>query len=178
MVKSYSISPACLQGIINGLRLIDTRVQLLTKMEENKYQNTLDCLQSAFSLKIRLVLISASAFANYNIMLQQGIRTRPEKTYFFFSGRLTPSFKAARGSPLVCLGFSYSNFAKKNRRLLASKNKKNSVVSLFGYFNIISKGSFNSMFVCCCNLSTLPASSSFCYLRAEMAKRYVKKKYI
>ena len=30
----------------------------------------LDCLQSAFSLKIRLVLISASAIANHDVMLQ------------------------------------------------------------------------------------------------------------
>ena len=40
---------------------------------------------------------------------------------FFFLG-LTPSFIAARGfaaSLLACLGFSCSNFAKKNKRLLA-----------------------------------------------------------
>ena len=30
----------------------------------------LDCLQSAFSLKRRLVLISARAIANHNVMLQ------------------------------------------------------------------------------------------------------------
>ena len=33
----------------------------------------IDCLQSAFSLKIRLVLISASAIANEDITLQWGI---------------------------------------------------------------------------------------------------------
>ena len=44
--------------------------------------DTVDCLQSAFSLKIRLVLILSSA-------------------------------------PLACLGFACSNFAKKNKRLLA-----------------------------------------------------------
>ena len=33
----------------------------------------IDCLQSAFSLKIRLVLISASAIANDDITLQWGI---------------------------------------------------------------------------------------------------------
>ena len=33
-------------------------------------QRFLDCLQSAFSLKIRLVLVSASAIANYDVMLQ------------------------------------------------------------------------------------------------------------
>ena len=31
---------------------------------------TLDCLQSAFSLKICLVLISASAIANHDVMLR------------------------------------------------------------------------------------------------------------
>ena len=40
----------------------------------------LDCLQSSFSLKIRLVLISDSAIANHDVMLQWGIRTRREKT--------------------------------------------------------------------------------------------------
>ena len=29
-----------------------------------------DCLQSAFSLKIRLILISVSAIANHDVMLQ------------------------------------------------------------------------------------------------------------
>ena len=52
-----------------------------------------DCLQSAFSLKIRPVLISSSAIANHD--------TR----------------QAA--SPLACLGLACSNFAKKNKRLLA-----------------------------------------------------------
>ena len=33
-------------------------------------QRFLDCLQSAFSLKIRLVIVSASAIANYDVMLQ------------------------------------------------------------------------------------------------------------
>ena len=33
-------------------------------------RDMLDCLQSAFPLKIRLVLISASAIANHDFMLQ------------------------------------------------------------------------------------------------------------
>ena len=36
----------------------------------------MDCLQSTFPLKIRLVLISAGAIANNDVMLQQGIGTR------------------------------------------------------------------------------------------------------
>ena len=45
----------------------------------------IDCLQSAFSLKIRLVLISSSAIANHDAI---------------YNG---------------CLGFAGSNFAKKNK---------------------------------------------------------------
>ena len=48
----------------------------------------LDCLQSAFSLKIRLVLISYSAIANYDVIITE---TRRQKTDFFLL-RLTPSF--------------------------------------------------------------------------------------
>ena len=60
------------------------------------------CFESAFSLKIRLVLISARATANNDVMLQKGIRT--------LLG-LTPWFIVAR-----VLGFLGSNFAKKNKR--------------------------------------------------------------
>ena len=58
----------------------------------------LDCLQSAFSLKIPLVPISASALANYDVTLR------------------------SRLLRLACLGFACSNFAKKNKRLLAFYN--------------------------------------------------------
>ena len=54
----------------------------------------LDCLQSAFSLKIRLVLISASAIANHDVTIRDWDETRKEG--FFFLLRLTPSFIAAR----------------------------------------------------------------------------------
>ena len=73
----------------------------------------IDCLQSVLSLKIRLVLISSSAIANHDVII--AIETRREKTHFLLG--LTPSFLAA--SPLACLGFACSNFAKKNKRLLA-----------------------------------------------------------
>ena len=70
----------------------------------------IDSLQSAFSLKIRLVLISSSAIAKHDVVI-----TRDWDE--------TPSFLAARGSrlnsPLACLGFACSTFAKKNKRLLS-----------------------------------------------------------
>ena len=52
----------------------------------------IDCLQSAFSLKIRLVLILSSAIANHDV---------------FYNG---------------CLGFAGSNFAKKNKSPAPSWN--------------------------------------------------------
>ena len=72
----------------------------------------LDCLQSAFSLKIRLVLISSSATANHDVTIT--IRV----SYFVFSG-LRPRYSRVAALPLVCLGFACSNFAKKSKRLLA-----------------------------------------------------------
>ena len=39
--------------------------------------------------------------------------------------------------------------------------------SLFSYFTILS---VYHLYIDCCNLSSPPASSSFCYLQAEMAK--------
>ena len=78
-------------------------------------QIVLDCLQSTFSLKIRLVLISSSAIANYDVIITE---TRRQKTDFFFSG-LRPRFSRLPTSPLMCLGFVCSNFTKKNKRLLA-----------------------------------------------------------
>ena len=51
-------------------------------------KQSIDYLQSAFSLKTRLVLISANAIANHDVLLQKGIGSRREKTnvsYFFFS---------------------------------------------------------------------------------------------
>ena len=58
----------------------------------------LDCLQSFFSLKIPLVPISASAIANHDVTLRSHLLR------------------------LTCLGFARSNFAKKNKRLLAFYN--------------------------------------------------------
>ena len=55
----------------------------------------LDCLKSAFSLKIRLVLISDSAIANHDVTIRDWDETRKDGSYFFLLG-LTPSFIAAR----------------------------------------------------------------------------------
>ena len=70
----------------------------------NKWTETaglqLDCLKSAFSLKIRLVLISSSAIANHDVIIT--IRD----SYFFFSG-LRPRFSrlADGGFPARVLRF-------------------------------------------------------------------------
>ena len=57
-----------------------------------------DCLQSAFSLKIRLVLISSSAIANHDVIItiRDLDQTRKDGLLFFLLG-LTPSFLAAPG---------------------------------------------------------------------------------
>ena len=73
--------------------------------------NLLDCLQSAFSLKIRVVLISSSAIANRDVVIT--IRDLDEALYALISRGLRLN------SPFACLGFAYSNFARKNARLLA-----------------------------------------------------------
>ena len=67
----------------------------------------IEVLQSAFSLKICLVLISSSATANHDVIITKGMRP-----YEKFLLGLTPSFLAAL--PLACLGFAFSNFAKKS----------------------------------------------------------------
>ena len=67
----------------------------------------IEVLQSTFSLKICLVLISSSAIANHDVIITKGMRP-----YEKFLLRLTPSFLAAL--PLACLGFACSNFAKKS----------------------------------------------------------------
>ena len=67
----------------------------------------IDCLQSAFSLKIRLVLISAR-LQTTTLRYNEGLVS----SLLFFLLGLTPSFIAA-------WVFWCSNFAKKNKRLLA-----------------------------------------------------------
>ena len=67
----------------------------------------LDCLQSAFSLKICLVLTSSSAIANNDVII-----TIRDYALVSRGSRLA-------ALPLPCLGFACSNFAKKNKRLLA-----------------------------------------------------------
>ena len=66
--------------------------------------DTVDCLQSAFSLKIRLVLILS-------------------------------------GAPLACLGFACSNFAKKNKRLLAVYTYRD-LVDYSGFYKTESNNCF------------------------------------
>ena len=74
----------------------------------------LDCLQSAFSLKIRPDETRKDS-------LWTDVPPPSEKknvSFFFFSG-LRPRFSPQAASTLACLGFACSNFAKKNNRLLA-----------------------------------------------------------
>ena len=56
---------------------------------------SLDYLQSVFSLKIRLVLISSSAIANHDVVIT--IETRRDETRKDFSG-LRPRFSRLRRS--------------------------------------------------------------------------------
>ena len=66
----------------------------------------IDCLQSAFSLKIRLVLD----------LIQRDCKPR---CYYIGIETRRSRFSRQEASPLACLGFACSNFAKKNKRLLA-----------------------------------------------------------
>ena len=75
--------------------------RLLTNVKDK--DKPVDCLQSAFSLKIRLVLD----------LIQRDCKPR---CYYI---ALRPRFSWQAASPLACLGFACSNFAKKNKRLLA-----------------------------------------------------------
>ena len=61
----------------------------------------IDCLQTAFSLKIRLVLISASAIARTTLRCNKGLVS----SLLFFLLWLTLSFIAARGFAARMLGF-------------------------------------------------------------------------
>ena len=61
----------------------------------------IDCLQTAFPLKIRLVLISASAIARTTLRYNKGLVS----SLLFFLLWLTLSFIAARGFAARMLGF-------------------------------------------------------------------------
>ena len=76
----------------------------------------IDCLQSAFPLKIRLLLISASAIANDDITLQLGIS---QQSLIFSSRAYALVYRCSRLRRSHAWVFSCSNFAKKNKRLLA-----------------------------------------------------------
>ena len=96
----------------------------------------IDCLQSAFSLKIGLVLISSSAIANHDVIITKGNETRHEKTVSIFSSRAYAL--VSRGSrlaalPLACLGFACSNFAKKK----INKKIRDCSQSNLGIVNVI-----------------------------------------
>ena len=82
----------------NPQKLISCSKKKYCKFNSQKLKSTLfnlDCLQSAFSLKILLVLISSSVIANHDVIItNKGLRPRVFR-------------------------FACSNFAKKNRRLLA-----------------------------------------------------------
>ena len=81
----------------NPQKLISCSKKKYCKFNSQKLKSTLfnlDCLQSAFSLKILLVLISSSVIANHDVIItNKGLRPRVFR-------------------------FACSNFAKKNRRLL------------------------------------------------------------
>ena len=81
----------------------------------------LDCLQSAFSLKIRLVFISSSAIPNHDVMYILQRRDEKRRSLIFSSRAfIRPRFSQLAAWPLASLGFACSNrFAKKNKRLLA-----------------------------------------------------------
>ena len=68
---------------------------VLQRMREAKIKRIIDCLQSAFSLKICLVLD----------LIQRDCKPL--------------CFSRQPASPLACVGIACSNFAKKNKRLLA-----------------------------------------------------------
>ena len=73
-------------------------IEVLSFIRRSVLRDLLDCLQSVFSLKIRLVLISSSAIANHDVII--AIRD------FFFLLGLTPLFLAARGFAAGVLRFS------------------------------------------------------------------------
>ena len=73
----------------------------------------LDCLQSAFSLKIRPDETKKESLCTDVPPLSE----KKNVSHFFFSG-LRPRFSRQAASPLACLSFACSNFAKKNKRLL------------------------------------------------------------
>ena len=91
--------------------LLQGRSQWLTEQGLTNSYKLLDCLQSSFSFKILLVLSLQAPLQTTTLCYNKGLGRD------FFLLVLTPSFIAA--SPLACLGFACSNFAKKNKRLLA-----------------------------------------------------------
>jgi len=72
----------------------------------------LECLQSAFFLKIRLVLISSSAIANHDVIItvRDWDQTRKDLLLFFFF--FTPLFLAARGFAACVLRFCVQKLCK------------------------------------------------------------------
>ena len=79
----------------------------------------LDYLQSAFSLKIRPDETKKESLCT-DVPIPQ---KKKNVFYFFFSG-LRPRFSPQAASPPACLGFTCSNFAKKNKRLPQSSLKE------------------------------------------------------
>ena len=72
---------------------------MLSLIKRSVLRDLLDCLQSVFSLKIRLVLVSSSAIANHDVIIAITV-------FFFFLLWLTPSLLAARGFAARVLRFS------------------------------------------------------------------------
>ena len=65
---------------------------------------TVDCLQSAFSLKIRLLLISSIAIANPDVIITVRDWDQTDSLIFILSGR--PRFSRLAALPPVSLGFA------------------------------------------------------------------------
>ena len=71
-ICTYTLKRLC-PRFVKGLIWLSS---ILALNSGTRYLASVDCLQSAFSLKIRLVIISASAIGNHDAMLQQGLRPR------------------------------------------------------------------------------------------------------
>ena len=136
-ICTYTLTMLC-PRFLKGLIWLSS---ILVLNSGTRYLASVDCLQSAFSLKIRLVIISASAIGNHDAMLQQGFRTRREKTvsYYFFSGlrpRLLRLACPGRGR-FACLAFV--NLQRKIRDCSQSRRAVNFItfyIIIFYYCGI------------------------------------------
>ena len=95
---------------------------ILQRMREAKIKRIIDCLQSAFSLKICLVLdlIQRDCKPRWYYCLQSAFSLKICLVLDLIQRDCKPlCFSRQPASPLACVGIACSNFAKKNKRLLA-----------------------------------------------------------